>query len=140
MTLAIDFIPLMLLSINADSTALRSIAPIPLEIQVVNWDVVDGTSSGKQDALPGEQREVVLNHDVVHGDDGEGFGIVADVDGVDLGFRPCTALVLNTKGCVVGTNGGVRAQWRLQIGGLIIAKHPSVGGGGVKVRQAVVGK
>ena len=61
MTLAIDFIPLMLLSINADSTALRSIAPIPLEIQVVNWDVVDGTSSGKQDALPGEQREVVLN-------------------------------------------------------------------------------
>ena len=46
LTLSIDFIPLMLLGIDADSTALGSITPIPLEIQVIDWNVVNGAIAG----------------------------------------------------------------------------------------------
>ena len=42
--LTVDFTPLMLFSIGTHASAARSIAPIPLEVQVLNGNVIDGPS------------------------------------------------------------------------------------------------
>ena len=42
-----DVIPFVLLCIDAFSSTRSTVAPVPLEVQVVNWDVVDG-SSGRE--------------------------------------------------------------------------------------------
>ena len=106
----------MLLGIGADATARRAVSPVPLEVKVLDGNVIAGPSCGEENTLSGQQSDVVFDDDVVHRDDGEGFGYVADIDGMHLSLGPRSATVLNSQRGVVRANRRVGAQRGFQIG------------------------
>ena len=107
---AVDVVPLVLLCVNTNPTALGSIAPVPLEIKVFDGHVVHGATCREQDALTGEQGDVVFNDHVVDRDHGHRLRDVADVDGVNLGFGPRATPVHDAEGGVVASHLGVGAE------------------------------
>ena len=130
----------MLFGIGAFSTALSAVSPVPLEVEVVNGHVVDCSPCREKDALPGQQRYVVFNDDVVHRDDGQRLRVIADVDEVNLRLRPCSSLVFYAQRGVETADLGVGAKRGFEVGGSVVAKHPSIGDRGIEIRQAVVGE
>ena len=83
---------------------------------MLDGNVIAGPSCGEENTLSGQQGDVVFDDDVVHRDDRERFGYVADVDGMHLGLGPRSATVLDSQRGVVRANRRVGAQRGLQIG------------------------
>ena len=138
LVLGVDVRPCMVCAEHAGSFVSAAVTPIPRVIEVTCRDVVRGPACREQDALVHHHADRVANDLVVDGDDGDRFGVVDDLDGQHINFRPQPTDVLDLQTYVVQPNVLITTDGGFEAAGLVVTKVPRICDGWVEVRQGVV--
>ncbi len=69
------------------SAFVAPITPIPSELHLLVWYIVDRATSGEKHSLICEQHDLINNGHSIDSDFGNRFGRVCDREGPRLGFR-----------------------------------------------------